>query len=73
MHLICRVPGHGIEEPVYALCCQSNEALEKTEVGPINMNISSEVLSVLSECLDLWAQTGRVGFVIHPEKGSLSV
>ena len=25
------VPGHGIEEPVYALCCQSNKALEKSE------------------------------------------
>jgi len=23
-----------IEEPVYALCCQLNKALEKTEVGP---------------------------------------
>jgi len=28
------VPGHGIEEPACAWCCQSNEALEKTEVGP---------------------------------------
>ena len=28
------IPGHGIEEPVYALYCQSNKALEKTEVGP---------------------------------------
>ena len=28
------VPGHGIEELVYALCCQSNKALEMTEVGP---------------------------------------
>ena len=28
------VPGHGIEAQVYTLCCQSNEALEKTEVGP---------------------------------------
>jgi len=24
----------GIEELVYALCCQLSEALEKTEVGP---------------------------------------
>jgi len=28
------VPGHGIDKPVYALCCQSNKAREKTEVGP---------------------------------------
>ena len=28
------VPGHGIEELVYALCSQLNEALEKTDVGP---------------------------------------
>ena len=48
MHLPCNlpvaVPGHGrsIEEAEYALCCQSNQALEKTEVGVpiINMNIS---------------------------------
>ena len=33
MELLC-VPGNGIEESVYALCCQSNKALEKTEVGP---------------------------------------
>jgi len=36
--IICRVPvpGHGqsIEEAEYALCYQSNQALEKTEVGP---------------------------------------
>ena len=30
------VSGNGIEEIqlVYALCCQSNEAFQKTEVGP---------------------------------------
>jgi len=28
------LPGHGIKEPVYALRCQSNKALEKTEAGP---------------------------------------
>ena len=27
------LPGRGIEELVYALCCKSNEPLEKTEVG----------------------------------------
>jgi len=34
--LICRVhvPGHEIEEAEYALCCQLNQALGKTEVGP---------------------------------------
>jgi len=31
---ICRIPGHGIEAAEYALCCQSNQALGKTEVGP---------------------------------------
>jgi len=30
---IC-VPGQGIKEPVYVLCCQMNEALAKIEVGP---------------------------------------
>jgi len=36
------VPGHGIEELVYALCCQSNEVLKMTEVKVpvINGNIS---------------------------------
>ena len=38
------VPGHGIKEPVYVLCCQSNEALEKTEVVPI-VNAGSDILS----------------------------
>ena len=33
MQSLC-VPGHGIEERVYALCCQLNKTLEKTEVGP---------------------------------------
>ena len=36
IQLVRCVPGHGIEEPVYVLCCQSNEALEKTEVGPFH-------------------------------------
>ena len=31
---VCCVKGLGIEEPVYALCCEPNLALEKTEVGP---------------------------------------
>ena len=33
IQLIC-VPGHGIKEPVYVLCCQMNEALARIEVGP---------------------------------------
>jgi len=36
MQLVRCVPGHGIKEPVYVLCCKSNEALEKTEVGPFH-------------------------------------
>jgi len=31
---ICVYLESGIKETEYALCCQSNEALEKTEVGP---------------------------------------
>ena len=30
----CCLLGYGIKEPEYALCCQSNKTLEKTEVGP---------------------------------------
>jgi len=33
IQLVC-VSGHGIEELVHAFCCQSNKALEKTELGP---------------------------------------
>jgi len=34
MQSVCVYLGSVIKEAVYALCCQSNEALEKTEVGP---------------------------------------
>ena len=34
------VPG---EELVYALCCQSNEALEKTEVGPYDKYMYEDI------------------------------
>ena len=33
----------GIEELVYALCCQSNEALEKTEVGPYDKYMYEDI------------------------------
>ena len=39
MQSVC-VPGHMIEEPVYALCSQSNKALQKTEVVPYRNGIS---------------------------------
>jgi len=31
---ICHAPEHGIEEAEHALCCQLNQAIGKTEVGP---------------------------------------
>jgi len=33
IQLVYPAPGHVIEELVYALCYQSNEEIEKTEVG----------------------------------------
>ena len=33
----------GIKELVYALCCQSNEALEKTEVGPYDKYMYEDI------------------------------
>ena len=73
----CAYLGMGLKNR--CMCCQSNEPLEKTEVGPYQyckceyMNEWS-ILSMLFECLDLWIPpTVRTGFVIHPENGWLGV
>jgi len=77
------VPGMDLKK--YALRYQSNEALEKTEVSPYH---KYEYLQ-MNEWVNKWSiihavwmpgsmgtpglQTGRAGFVFHPEKGWLDV
>jgi len=79
IQLVC-VPGHGIEEPVYVLCCQSNEPLEKTEVGPYHKHeyIWMNDWKEWSFIRAFWVygyprSSDRESWPCHPEKGWLSV